>query len=116
MPMAVTEYWRYHCYFPFFLSLVLFSPADKTQKEERRTRENNVSGHYKVWVRIPGWPTKITNSFSDETLKQSPVWRWYTPSTLKNQAEFSVVSSCIPALSPVTTNRLLGGVALMGNR
>ena len=33
---------------------------------------------------------------------------FYTPSTLKNQAEFSVVSSCILALSPVTTNRLLG--------
>ena len=27
---------------------------------------------------------------------------------LKNQAEFSVVSSCVLALSPVTTNRLLG--------
>ena len=61
-----------------------------------------------MWVRVPGWPTKIINCLSDETLNQGPVWRCYTPSTLKNQAEFSVVSSCILALSPVTTNRLLG--------
>ena len=32
-----------------------------------------------------------------------------TPSTLKNQAELSVVSTCILALSPVTTNRLCMG-------
>ena len=54
------------------------------------------------------WPTKIIDCLSDETLNRGPVWRCYTPSTLKNQAEFSVISSCILALSPVTTNRLLG--------
>ena len=31
-----------------------------------------------------------------------------TPSTLKNQTVFSVVSPCILALFPVTTNRLPG--------
>ena len=29
------------------------------QKVERVTRDHNISGHYKLWVRIPGWPTKI---------------------------------------------------------
>ena len=58
----------------------------------------------------------ITDCLSDETLNQYPIWRCYKPSTLKNQAELSVVSSCILALSPVTTNRLFWGVAQMGNR
>ena len=35
---------------------------------------------------------------------------------LKNQAEISVVLSCILALSPITTNRLLGGITYMGNQ
>ena len=34
---------------------------------------------------------KITNCLSNETLNRGPVSRRYTPSTLKNQAEFSVV-------------------------
>ena len=25
---------------------------------KRRTREHNVSGLYRLWVRVPGWPTK----------------------------------------------------------
>ena len=25
---------------------------------ERRTREHKVSGLYRLWVRVPGWPTK----------------------------------------------------------
>ena len=67
-----------------------------------------------VWVSTgcelesPAGQLKIINSLSDETLNQDPMWRCYTPSTLKNQAEFSMVSSCILALTPVTTNRLLG--------
>ena len=28
------------------------------RKVERRTREHNVSGHYRLWVRLLGWPTK----------------------------------------------------------
>ena len=32
-------------------------PADIAQSVERRTREHNVSGHYSMWVRIPGWLT-----------------------------------------------------------
>ena len=78
------------------------------QLVERRTREHNVSGLYRCGFESPAGQTKITNCLSDETLNRGPVWRCYTPSTLKNQAEFSVVSSCILALSPVTTNRLLG--------
>ena len=49
----------------------------------------------------------IINCLSDKTLNRGPVWRCYTPSTLKKQAELSVVSFCILALFPVTTNRLL---------
>ena len=48
------------------------------------------------------------DSLSDETLNRGSVLRCFSPSTFKNQAELSVVSSCILALSPVTTNRLLG--------
>ena len=46
--------------------------ADIAQKVERRTREHHVSDHYRLWVRIPGRPTKITNvnSLSDETLNR----------------------------------------------
>ena len=51
---------------------------------------------------------KNINCLSDETLTLGPVWRCYTPSTLKNQAELSVVSPCILALSTLTTYRLLG--------
>ena len=29
--------------------------------------------HYRLWVLIPGGPTKLTNSLSDETLNQGPV-------------------------------------------
>ena len=47
---------------------------------------------------------------SDETVNQGPVWWCHTPSMLKNQAELLIVSSCILALSPVTTNRLLGAL------
>ena len=45
------------------------------QLVERRTREHNVScfGSLQVWVRIPGWPTKIINCLSDETLNRGPV-------------------------------------------
>ena len=60
---------------------------------------------------IPGLVNlTIINCLSYETLNRGTVGRCrcYTPSTLKNQAELSVVSSCILALSPVTTNRLLG--------
>ena len=42
------------------------------QLVERRTREHNVSGLYR-WVRVPGWPTKIINCLSDETLNRGPV-------------------------------------------
>ena len=49
----------------------------------------------------------VINCLLEETLNRGPVWRCCTPSTLKNQAERSVVSSCIRALSPATTNRLL---------
>ena len=48
-------------------------PADIAQLIERRTREHNVSGKCRVWVRIPGRPIKITNILSDETLKRGPV-------------------------------------------
>ena len=48
---------------------------------------------------------KVTSPFG--TVIYNTVWPCYTPSTLKNQAEFSVVSSCILALSTVTTNCLL---------
>ena len=42
---------------------------------ERRTREHNVSGHYRLWVRIPSWPTKLTNCLLDESLIRGPVLR-----------------------------------------
>ena len=29
-----------------------------SQYVERRNREHNISGHYRLWARIPGWPTK----------------------------------------------------------
>ena len=58
---------------------------------------------------IPGLVNlTVINCLSDETFNRGSVWRCYTPSTLKNQAELSVVSSCILSLSRVTTNRLLG--------
>ena len=60
-------------------------PADIAQWEERWTREQNVSGHYWLWVGIPGWPNEITNSFSDETLNRGNVWRCSMSSTLKNK-------------------------------
>ena len=49
------------------------SPADIARQVKRRTREHNVSGHYSSWVRMPGWPTKITYSLPDETLNRGPV-------------------------------------------
>ena len=53
----------------------------------------------------------IINSLSDETLNQGvTVWRCYVPSMLKNQAEFSVVTSCILALSTETTKHFLGAL------
>ena len=58
--------------------------------------------------------TKITDSLPDETLNRGPAQRCYTPSTLKYPVEPSVVTSCILALSPVTTNRLLGGRGVDG--
>ena len=48
----------------------------------------------------PAGKLKITDCLSDEMLNRGPVSRCYMPSTLKNQAEFSVVLSCILALSP----------------
>ena len=48
-------------------------PADIAQWVEHRTREHNVSGHYRSCARIPGWPTKITNSLSEEKLSRAPV-------------------------------------------
>ena len=48
-------------------------PADITPLVERRTREQNISGYYRLWVRIPGWPTIVNNSFSDETLNRGPM-------------------------------------------
>ena len=38
-----------------------------------RTCERNVSGHCRLWFRIPGWPTKITISLSDKMLKRGPM-------------------------------------------
>ena len=82
----------------------LFIPADIAQWVEP-----NVSAHYRLWVRISDWPTKIINSLSDEKLKPtSRAMVLYDEHVKKNQTELSVVSSCILALSPVTTNRLLG--------
>ena len=50
----------------------------------RSAREHNVSGHYRVCgFESPGWPTKITNSLSDEILNRD---RMCIPSILKNQA------------------------------
>ena len=48
-------------------------PSDIAQKVERRICEHNVSGHYRLWVRIPGWPTKTTNSLSDKMLNRGLV-------------------------------------------
>ena len=78
---------------------------------EHSTRKLEVVGLIPVLVNLT-----IINCLSDETLNRGPVWRCYTPSMLNNLAELSVVSSCILALSPITTNRLLGGVVQMGNR
>ena len=58
---------------------------------------------------IPGLANlTVTNCLLDDTLYRGLVWWCYTSNTLKNQTELSVVSSCILALTPVTTNRLLG--------
>ena len=43
------------------------------QLVERRTREHNVSGLYRCGFESPGWPTKIINCLSDETLNRGPV-------------------------------------------
>ena len=52
----------------------LYIPFDIAQKVERRSREHNVSRHYRLWVRITDWPTKVTNSLSDKIfLNQDPV-------------------------------------------
>ena len=64
---------------------------------------------HRVVASIPGLANlSIPNCLLDETLNRGPVWRCYTLSTLNNQTELSVVSSCILSLSPILTNRLLG--------
>ena len=47
--------------FQFSIETLDLVPSDIAQYVERRTREHNVSGHYRLWVPIPGWPTKITD-------------------------------------------------------
>ena len=96
----------HHCWRGLMTSpvtLYFTIPACIAQWSECSTRKLEVVGS------IPG-PANLTiiSCLSDETLNRGPVWRCYTPSTLKNQSGVSVVSSCILALSPVTTNRLLG--------
>ena len=41
-------------------------PVNIAQEVERSTREHTVSGHHRLWVRIP------TNTFSDEMLNKVP--------------------------------------------
>ena len=62
-----TELYEQHC--PMTGNLT----GRLAQFVERRTREHNVSGLYRLWVRVPGWPTKILNCLSDETLSRGPV-------------------------------------------
>ena len=84
-------------------SLALTPPARIAQWLQRSTWKLQVVGS------IPGLVNlTIINCLSDETLNLGHEWQCYTPSTLKNQAELSAVSSCTLALSPVTTNRFLG--------
>ena len=90
------------------VSLTLDVPAHIAQWLERSTWKLEVVGS------IPGLVNlTFINCLSDETLNRGPVWRCYKPSTLKNQAELSVVLSCILALSSVTTS-WGGGVCLDG--
>ena len=58
---------------------------------------------------IQSYSLTVTNCLLDATLKRGPVWLCYKSSTLKSQAELSVVSSGILTLSPVTYNHLLRG-------
>ena len=43
------------------------------QLVEHRIREHNVSGYYRLRVSIPGWPTKINSSLSNEMLNRGPM-------------------------------------------
>ena len=59
-----------HIYFVINGSILI--PAYTAQWVERRTREHNVSGHYRLWVRILVKP-EIANSLSNETLNRGSV-------------------------------------------
>ena len=45
-------------------------PGHIAQQVERWTHEHIASGHDRLWVRIPGLPTKLTNGLSDEMLNR----------------------------------------------
>ena len=101
--------------------LLNFASTCMAQWLERSTWKLEVVGSIPRLIKLT-----IINCLSDETLNWGPMWQCYTPSTLKNQTELWLVLSCILALSPVTTNCLLGvllrwaneqsGVSILGLR
>ena len=46
------------CDFSYTLSSTNNLTGRLAQLVEHRTREHSVSGLYRLWVRVPGWPTK----------------------------------------------------------
>ena len=81
----------------FINSFILILPARVAQLVDHSTWKLGVVGS------IPGLVNlTITNCLLDVTLNRGPSWRLHMPE--KNWAELSVVSSCILAISPVTTN------------
>ena len=66
----VTGTWLYKV---ISLEIQFFLAGRLAQLVERRTREHNVSGHYRCGFESPAEPTKIINCLSDEMLNRGPV-------------------------------------------